>query len=162
MNRITVQQELTKEYITSEYKDVFTGLGQIGNYTIELNEDAKPSQDAPRTVPVALRHELKQRLEEMEADGILEKVTRPTDWVNSAVYVKRPNKKLRICLDPRHLNQYIKIPKYKMPTLDDITPQLSKVRVFSVCDAKDGFLQIELAKQSQPLTTFHTLCGRYC
>ena len=48
-----------------------------------------------------------------------------------------------------------------MPTLDDITPYLSQVRVFSVCDAKDRFLQIELDNQSSMLTTFHAAFGRY-
>ena len=161
VNQITAHQQLTKEDIITKYKDVFEGLGHIGNYTIELNENAKPAQDAPRTVPIALRQDLKKRLTEMKNEGIQEKVTEPTDWVNSAVYVKRPNKKLRICLDPRELNKYVKIPKYRMPTLDDITPHLSQVRVFSVCDAKDGFLQIELDNQSSMLTTFHTPFGRY-
>ena len=156
------RKPVSKEEITKEYRDVFHGLGRIGEYRIELKENAKPTQDAPRTVPVALRSELKERLKEMESDGILEKVTEPTDWVNSAVYVKRPNKKLRVCLDPRRLNQSVRIPKYRMPTLEDITPELSKVRIFSVCDAKDGFLQIELDQESSLLTTFHTPFGRYC
>ena len=161
VNQVT-KSPLTKDEIVKQYEDVFQGLGRIGEYRIELKEDAKPTQDAPRTVPVALRTELKQRLDDMEKDGILEKVEEPTDWVNSAVYVKRPNKKLRVCLDPRILNNSVKIPKYRMPTLEDITPELSKVRVFSVCDAKDGFLQIELDKESSFLTTFHTPYGRYC
>ena len=55
----------------------------------------------------------------------------------------------------------MKIPKHRMPTLDDITPQLSKVRVFTICDAKDGFLQIRLDDTSSKLTTFHTPFGRY-
>ena len=161
VNQITAHQQLTKEDIIAKYKDAFEGLGHIGNYTIELNENAKPAQDAPRTVPIALRQDLKKRLTEMKNEGILEKVTEPIDWVNSAVYVKRPNKKLRICLDPRELNKYVKILKYRMPTLDDITPHLSQVHVFSVCDAKDRFLQTELDNQSSMLTTFHTPFGRY-
>ena len=77
-----------------EYKDVFQGLGDIGSYTIELKDEAKPKQDAPRSVPVALRKELKQRLNEMESQGILKKEIEPTEWVNSAVYVKKPGKKI--------------------------------------------------------------------
>jgi hypothetical protein len=153
--------DLTKEHILEEYKDVFDGLGYIGDYSIHLKENAKPSQDSPRTVPVALRKELKARLDEMEQEDILMKVTQPTDWVSSAVYVKRPNKKLRVCLDPQTLNKYVQIPKFRMPTLEDITPELHNVRVFSVCDAKDGFLQIALDEKSALLTTFHTPFGRY-
>ena len=37
VNQITAHQQLTKEDIITKYKDVFEGLGHIGNYTIELN-----------------------------------------------------------------------------------------------------------------------------
>ena len=59
VNQITAHQQLTKEDIIAKYKDVFEGLGHIGNYTIELNENAKPPQDAPQTVPIVLRQDLK-------------------------------------------------------------------------------------------------------
>ena len=60
VNRVTQQQPLSREEIITKYKDDFEGLGNIGNYTIELSEDAKPSQDAPCTVLVALHDKLKQ------------------------------------------------------------------------------------------------------
>ena len=69
---------------------------------------------------------------------VLTPVTAPTKWINSMVIVKKPNK-LRICLDPKDLNKAIKRPHHPIPTIDDILPQLSKAKVFSVLDAKDGF-----------------------
>ena len=71
----------------------------------------------------------------MEKKGILEKMTKPTDWVNSAVYVKKPGK-LRVCLDPRELNKHIKIPKFRLPTMDDVISKLGKVKVFTVLRCK--------------------------
>ena len=160
VNSLTANKELTKEDVLTEYKDVFTGLGYIGEYKIELKDGAIPKQDAPRSVPVALRDELKAKLEEMEKQGTLAKVEEPTDWVNSAVYVKKPGK-LRVCLDPRELNKHIKIPKFRLPTMDDVTSKLGKVKVFTVLDAKDGFLQVKLDENSAKMTTFHTPFGRY-
>ena len=160
VNSIQLVKPLTKEDIWREYKDVFTGLGDIGEYKIKLDEKAKPTQDAPRNVPVALRSDVKKKLDQMEKSGHIMKVTEPTEWISSAVYVKKPNK-LRICLDPKELNKHVQIPKYRLPTLDDITPHLAKVQVFSTLDAKDGFLQIRLDNESQKLTTFHTPFGRY-
>ena len=80
----------------------------------------------------------------------------PTAWISSLV-----TEKLRICIDPRDLNKAIKRPKYQIPTLDDILPQLAKARVFTVVDAKDGFHQVQLDKPSSYLTTFWTPFGRY-
>ena len=47
--------------------------------------------------------------------------------------------KLRMWIDPRDLNRAIKRPKYQMPTVDEVLPKLSKAKVFTVLDAKDGF-----------------------
>ena len=81
----------------------------------------------------------------MIAVGHDSKVREPTDWVNSAVYVKNPGK-FRVCLDPKELNRYIQIPKFCMPTIEDVTSKLGKVKVFTVLDAKDGYLQVKLGE----------------
>ena len=52
-----------------------------------FTERAVPKQDAPRTVPVTLRDDLKKKLHEMEQKGHIAKVDEPTDWMSSAVYV---------------------------------------------------------------------------
>ena len=141
VNSVSDVKELIKDAILREHNDVFTGLGYIGNYKIELTEGAVPKQDVPRTVPVALRDDLKKKLHEMEQKGHIAKVDEPTDWVSSAVYVKKRNGQLRVCLDPRELNKHVKIPKLCLPTIDDVTSRLTKAQVFTVLDAKDGFLQ---------------------
>ena len=45
---------LTRDQILSEYKDVFEGLGHIGDTIIITDPSVKPVQHAPRRVPVAL------------------------------------------------------------------------------------------------------------
>ena len=67
--------------------------------------------------------------------------------------VKKPNK-LMICLDPLHLNKGIRRNLYLIPTTDNIAPGLTKAKIFSVIDAKDGCLQVVLNEQSSLLTTF--------
>jgi hypothetical protein len=66
-----------------------------------------------------------------------------------------------MCIDPKDLNKAIKRPKYPMTTLDDILPKLTKAKVFSVLDAKDGFHQVKLDTESSYLTTHWTVNGRY-
>ena len=156
VNSVSDVKGLTKDAILREHNDVFTGLGYIGNYKIELTEGAVPKQDAPRTVPVALRDDLKKKLHEIEQKGHIAKVDEPTDWVSSAVYVKKRNGQLRVCLDPRELNKHVKIPKLCLPTIDDVTSRLHEAQMFTVLDAKDGFLQVKLDEDSSKLTTFHT------
>ena len=49
-----------------------------------------------------------------------------------------------------------------MPTLDDITPELAKMRVFTIFDANNGFLRNRLDETSSKYTTLHTPFGWYC
>ena len=48
-----------------------------------------------------------------------------------------------------------------MRTIDDVISEIPDAKVFSKLDAKAGFLQIKLDKQSSYLTTFNTPIGRY-
>ena len=93
---------------------------------------------------------------------VIRKVDEPTDWVNSLVAEKPKSKKLCVCLDPRPLNKAIRREHFHLPTLEDITTRLTGACVFSKLVANHGYWQVPLAKESQPLTTFNSLFGRYC
>jgi len=144
---------LTREKILADYKDVFKGLGHIGeSSTFVINPNHSPVQHAPRGIPVTLQKEVKEKIAELEKKGIIQKATDPTDWISSMVIASKPGK-LRICLDPHNLNKAIQRPKYQMPTLEEILPKLSKAKVFTTLDAKDGFYQIGLDEESSKKTT---------
>ena len=160
VNAVSDTPSLTQEQVLQDYADVFQGLGKMpGRYHIEVDEHAKPVQNTRRRVPIPLREELKAKLHSMEEQKIIAKVEEPTPWISNMVVVKKPNK-LRICLDPQHLNKAIKRNHHPIPTLDEITPRFANAKVFSVVDAKDGFLQVELDEPSSLLTTFWTPWGR--
>lgn len=84
------------------------------------------------------------------------KVDEPTDLVSSAVDVKKRNRALGVCRDPRELNRYVKVPKLRLSTTDDITSKLDKLQVFT-----GGFLLVKLDEDTSKLTTFHSPFGRY-
>ena len=166
VNSIAVEQvkteaPLTKERVFSEYKDVFEGLGHIGDSrSFVVSPDHAPIQHTPRRVPVGLRKEVKEKIEEMEKKGIITKEANPTEWISNMVVVAKPGK-IRICLHPRDLNKALQRPKYQMPTLEEVLPKLSKAKVFTTLDAKDGFYQIGLDESSSKKTTFWTPYVRY-
>ena len=156
-----LQVPLKREAIQKEYKDVFEGLGHIGiSSSFVVNPDHTTVQHAPRRVTVTLQKEVKEKIAAMEKKGFIQKVTEPKEWISSMVVVAKPGK-IRICLDPRDLNKAIQRPKYQMPTLEEVLPRLSKAKVFTTLDAKDGFYQIGLDEASSKKTTFWTPFGRY-
>ena len=153
---------LNEEQVLAEYADLFKGLGKIeGKLHLEIDETVPPVVMPPRRVPVAVKGKLREELDRLESLGVLEKEDKPTTWVSSMVATQKPSGKVRVCIDPQRLNQALKQRHYPLPVIDDILPELSKARVFTKADLKDGFLQIQLDDTSNKLTTFQTAWGRY-
>ena len=109
---------LTKQDILSQYSGCFEGIGCFPGdpYKFHLKPEYKPALHAPRKVPIHLESAFKEEIESLMNQEILKEVKEHTDWVNSYVIVEKdtgnhhsPNhtvkKKLRICLDPRDLNE---------------------------------------------------------
>lgn len=116
INQVNEVQE-KKADIIEEYKDVFTGLGLVeGEYHIELQENAQPTIQPPRKVPLSLIPKLKETLDNLTKSGVISKLDRPTDWVNSLVIIEKKDGSLRLCLDPKNLNNSIKRGHYKAPS----------------------------------------------
>ena len=90
-------------------------------------------------MPYSLLEKLKQKLQELEEKDVIQKVDRPTPWVNSLVIVEKRDGSLRLCLDPRDLNKAIRLEHQRIPTAEDITSRLRGKKVFSIVDEKDGF-----------------------
>jgi len=153
---------ITADYIDTHFKDIFTGNGCLpGKCHLKVDPNIKPVQHACRRVAVALKPKIKAKIKDMESQNVITKVTEPTDWISSSIGVLKPDGSIRFCLDPKDLNKALLRPKYQMPTLDEVLPDLSKAKCFSVFDAKDSYHQVQLDEESSFLTTFWTPFGRY-
>ena len=97
----------------------------------------------------------------MELKGVI-KMTEPTDWVNSIVVSRQKNGKLRVCLDPKDLNKFIKRCHHNTLTLEEITHKFAGTRYYSKPDAKNGYWSVVLDEESSKLETFNSPFGRYC
>ena len=85
-----------------------------------LREGAVPVIYPPRRIPLALLPRLKEALDNMKRFSIIMKRDEPTDWVNSLLIVEKKIGALRLCLDPRNLNQWIQWEHF-LPTAGDVT-----------------------------------------
>ena len=151
-----------KSSLLREYPKCFEGIGCFeGEFHITLDPIVPPVVHSPRRVPEALREPLKKELDNLEAQGIVSKVTEPTDWVNSLVCVTKSNGSLRLCLDPKDLNKVIKRPHHCTPTIDEVLPRLNGAQYFSIVDARSGYWNIKLDLESSLYTTFNSPHGRY-
>ena len=110
-----------------------------------------------------MKDEIKDELDKMVKNDIIAKIQEgePTAWVNSLVYRRKSNGRLRLCLDPKDLNEAIKREHHVTPTLEEILPKLNGAKVFSIVNAKCGYWNIILDEESSYLTTFNSSYGRY-
>ena len=92
---------------------------------------------------------------------LIQKVSEPTEKVNSLVVVEKPNKDVRLCLDPRDLNKSILREHYPVKTMEEVAAKVNNAKMYSVLDASNEYWQIKLSKDSQKYTTFNTPFGRY-
>ena len=97
----------------------------------------------------------------MENKKIISKVEEPTSWCSGMVVIPKKTGAVRICVDLRPLNKYVKREIHPLPKVDTILAQIQGAQIFSKLDANSGFWQIPLAEKSRHLTTFITPYGRY-
>ena len=165
---------LTKQDILSQYSVCFKEIGCFPGdpYRFHLKPDYKPARHAPRKVPVHLEAAFKEEIKSLVKQGILEEVKEHTDWVNSYVIVEKdtgnhhsPNhtvkKKLRICLDPRDLNEALEREPYHTRSVDEITAKLQGMTVFTIVDFKKGYWMVVLHPDSRRLTCMALPFGRF-
>ena len=155
--------------LVSEFADVFSEstdkLKPMAgpDMDIVLEPDAKPRRVyTARPIPYAYREQIKQQLDDMVAEGIIEPVTEPTDWCHPIVVVDKKNSsEKRLTVDLKSLNSQVKRPAHSMATPRDLLPNIGTSKWFTKVDARHGYWQIPLSDAAKPLTTFITPWGRF-
>ena len=159
VNNITCE---IKAELYKQYKDLFTGTGTLPDvHSFKLKDNHLPVIHAPRRVAASRRDRLKAELDRQVELGYISKVNEPTEWVNSLVIREKSSGALRLCIDPKDLNDAILREHYQMPTKEEILMELAGAVIFSKMDATSGFHQIQLDEASSKMTTFNTPFGRY-
>ena len=106
---------LMKQDILSHYSSCFEGIGHFPGepYKFHLKPEHKPARHAPRKVPIHLEDAFK---EEIKSLVIVEKDSGNHHSPNHTI-----KRTLRICLDPRDLNEAIEREPYHTHSVDEIT-----------------------------------------
>ena len=134
-----------------------------GEINIKLKEGAIPHVEPVRRVPHTMQDPLKNELDKLVKEEILHKVdiSEPLEWLNSFVCIKKPTGKLRLCLDPTHLNKWIIRLRHSAKLVDDVLHKLKGAKCFTVVNRTSSFFNHKLDTESSKLTTSGTPFGRY-
>lgn len=111
-----------EDYI-SQRTDVFTGEGRLeGPLHLGIDRNVQPVQLPTRKVPIALREPLKHKLDRLANIRVIQMVNTPTSWISALVVTTKKNGKVRLCIDPKPLNEALHRNHYPLPTIDDVLP----------------------------------------
>jgi hypothetical protein len=160
-----VAQNLEEIPVVCEFPDIFTedlpGMppDQDVEFIIELQPGTTPISRRPfKMTPKALA-DLKVQLNELLDKGYIHPSSSP--WGCPALFVKKKDQSLRLCVDYRPLNAVTIKNKYPLSRIDILFDQLVDAKVFSKVDLRSGYHQINIRPEDVPKTTFSTRYGLY-
>lgn len=145
-----------REKIYQEYENLFKEeLGDFKNYEykIKINSDVPPKVQKQRPVPAPLEERLKQEIERMIQEDVMEEAT-GASWISPVQIVYKGNGELRVCVDLREANKAVIRQRFPIPRIQDLLRQLSGARMFSTQDLRKAYWQVRLAEESREITSF--------
>ena len=158
-------QKLEEIHVVCEFPDVFPddlpGLppDRDVEFTIELLPGTAPISRRPYKMAPKELAELKVQLQELLDKGFIRPSSSP--WGCPAIFVKKKDHSLRLCVDYRPLNAVTIKNKYPLPRIDILFDQLAGAKVFSKVDLRSGYHQIKIRPEDVPKTAFSTRYGLY-
>jgi hypothetical protein len=103
--------------------------------------------------------ELKIHLKDLLDKGYIRPSSSP--WDSPALFVKKKDEALHLCMDYRPLNAITIKNKYPLPRTDILFDQLVGAQVFSKIDLHSGYHQIKIHTEDIPKIAFSTKYGMY-
>lgn len=170
--RLDHMNEEEKTYIRklcSEYKDIFyseklplTFTNDVKHQIRTRNED--PIFIRPYRQPQVINDEINRQVEKMLENNIVTHSHSP--WSAPVHLVPKKmdasnEKKYRLVIDYRKLNEITIDDKYPLPNITDLFDKLGRSCYFSTLDLASGYHQIEVAEKDRQKTAFSTNAGHY-
>ena len=142
--------ELIRKY--QEHFITRPGRCNMFEYRFQMQGELPKSCNS-RPIPFSLRREVREQIEEMVKNGILEISHSP--YINPLTIIQRKHKPVRICVDARQVNKQMVPDRAKPPPAHELLQRFHGSKYISSIDLNSAFLQIPLEESSRIWTAFH-------
>jgi hypothetical protein len=162
---VTIISPFDEIPVVCEYPDVFPdelpGMPPERDveFVIKLQPGTAPISKRPYRMPPKEPAELKNQLLELLDKGYIRLSSSP--WGCPALFVKKKDGSLRLCVDYIPLNAVTIKKKYPLPRIDVLFDQLAGAKVFSKVNLRSSYHQIKIRPCDIPKTSFSTRYGLY-
>lgn len=155
--------------LCSEYSDIFHLPGEMLTYTNALKHSIKTTSQNPihaksYRFPEIHKAEVKKQVDQMLSQGIIEPSDSPWSapiWVVPKKLDSSGQRKWRVVIDYRQLNDITIGDTYPIPQINEILDQLGSSKYFSTLDLASGFHQIPMEEEDKAKTAFSVPEGHY-
>ena len=158
-------QVLSLPRVVCEFEDAFLdelqGLPpqRDVDFVIELHPGTSPISMTLHRMALVELQELKVQIQGLLDKGFIRSST--STWGAPALFAKKKDKTLRLCIDYRQLNRVTIKNQYPLPRIDDLFDQLRGARVYSKIDLCTGYHQLRVRETDIPKTEFRTRYGHF-
>jgi hypothetical protein len=156
------EQQYQLSNLIQSVPKIFTntpGRTNMIRHHIDIQIGSKPRNLAPYRYAPARRQVIEQKIEEMLHENVI--VPSKSPWASPVVLAPKKDGTMRFCIDYRKLNDITIRDAYPIPRIDDTLDALQHAQFFSTLDLRSGYWQVEMDKESQPLTAFVTHRGLF-
>lgn len=133
--------------------------GEVADFSID--ESVPQTKNAYYHVPAAFAQRARNRIKEMEMQGIIERVNSAPKWISGMSAVPKGKTDFRLVVNMRGPNKAIRRQYYRLPLLEEIQTKLHGSTWFTKLDLSNAFYHVMLSERSQELTTFMTETGMF-
>ena len=146
--------------ILDRYPDNFRPPGhdacKLGIYRIVLKDKSKFHVALPRRVNPIMLAEMRRQVEELVAQGAIERCTTRPSSIYAIVMARRPNApgKYRLCVDLVEGNSNTVPAPYAIPEVQQALDRLSGKQLYSTFDFSSWFHQFEIAEEDRDKVAF--------
>jgi hypothetical protein len=170
LDHLNPEEKEMIEKTCRDYHDIFHLPGDKLNCTnaikhsINVIPGTSPVNTRPYRLPEAQKAEIDKQIDKLLRKGVIEESNSP--WNSPLLVVPKKDdasgeKKWRLVVDFRKLNERTVGDAYPLPDITEILDQLGKSKYFSCLDMVMGYHQIELREEDKEKTAFSTKGGHW-
>lgn len=168
LKHLNKEEQVSIENLCVKFADIFHIQGDalsttsLYEHKITLKPNTEPVFSKPYRLPYAQSNEIKKQINQLLEDGIIEPSR--SSWSSPILLVPKKSdnsgeKKWRLVVDYRKLNNCIQEDKFPLPNINEILDSLSGSIYFSHLDLFSGYYQVKLDEESRKCTAFAS--GQY-
>ncbi|XP_076269006.1 uncharacterized protein LOC143201674 [Rhynchophorus ferrugineus] len=155
--------------LLQKYRHVLHKTGDKLTFTNEVKHKIKTTDEIPvhaktYRYPYVHKNEIEKQIAEMLENKIIQPSSSPWSspvWIVPKKLDASGQRKWRLVIDYRKLNEKTIDDRYPIPNISDILDKLGRAQYFTTLDLASGFHQIEMDPESIQKTAFNVEHGHY-